>query len=366
MKTEEKGNNGNGNGSKGSIPAAEGRKFGKEDMPELCVLVAYIVQQAGLANQDDVKRTITKQLDSKVHPATLKKALEALRFKDILAMNYEGGMPHYKMRKLKFNCNVEIAHVTRLLTALLDDAAGMAIKSQIEQYLGAGEDGNRGKSQGYPKGPYALYTLKLKLLQKWYGPYPLEESPARQSEYEKTDFKAHGNVGTPYHVFQRTFDGKKLSIHTGCVRGFFKNHLGKLGMGPNAIRYFDFEPIEHRPQLPLKVMTNRLPVQRADAAKAGESTGAGFIYYETLMPGEVITVQFTAPTVNFVTPKELENWLRHVLRFCTRSMSPARGSQTGKSELVSLEHELLFFTEQQKVDYDKQQAKEAREAQTAS
>jgi hypothetical protein len=66
------------------------------------------------------------------------------------------------------------------------------------------------------------------------------------------------------------------------------------------------------------------------------ASGAGFGYYEVLLPGQEIVWKFSAPTKNFMTPAEMERWLRRVLCQNRRSMSPARGTQTGAAELLEV------------------------------
>lgn len=329
-----------GNGSK-----AKGRRFTskQEDFIDLCVLVAYIVQARGQASFDDVKEVIESPLNSKVHPSTLSKALEALRKKEILAIEFAGGERRYSMKRVKFNCSVEIAHVNKLIPTLKDDTAGVAILAELK-----GEDGKDGTKRVYPE-DWADYEVTFRLLEPWYGSQVFEGNVYLQAAYE-----AHGQNGTfkqgqdPKTIpllFDRHPDGKSLVVHKACVAGFVSDNLNRAGRSSYNVDLFGLESIKIVPGEgrngngangdKLKhLVVSKLPIQ-APTNRQGAS-GAGFGYYETLMPGQIITWKFSAPTKNFLTPQQMERWLKRVLSQNRRSMSPARGTQTGAAELVEL------------------------------
>jgi hypothetical protein len=91
-----------------------------------------------------------------------------------------------------------------------------------------------------------------------------------------------------------------------------------------------------KPKHPLTLSTH--PVQRDD--KFSKGGGAGLQDYETLQPGEKIVWKFAAPTKNYISPENMKRFIGRILRTSPRSMSPARGVQTGESELVSISHKL--------------------------
>jgi hypothetical protein len=323
----------NGNGSK-----AKGRRFTakQDDLVDLCILVAYIVQARGQASFDDVNAVIEGPLTSKVHPNTLSKALEALRKKEILAIEFAGGERRYSMKRVKFNCSVEIAHVDKLIPTLKDDTAGVAIMAEL-----AGDVGTGKKPRDYPE-DWADYEVTLMLLEPWYGSQVFEGNVYLQDAFENHEHNKSIKKGqdpkTIPLLFDRHPDGKSLSVHKACVAGFIRDNLNRAGKSSYNVDLFGLENLKITVGEGRKngknLVISKLPIQ-APTNRQGAS-GAGFGYYETLMPGQKITWRFSAPTKNFMTPAEMERWLRRVLCQNRRSMSPARGTQTGAAELLEV------------------------------
>lgn len=327
---------GNGNG----VKSATGRRFTQKDFTELSVLCVYIVQQRGRASLLDVKEALKTELNSSCNVSTLSKVLEALRSKDHLAALYQGtdGEKVYKMKKLKFNTTVELAHVQRLLPTLLEDPAGMAIKAEIEGML-QGDKTRTSKKRDYPQ-EWATYRVKFRLRKPWHGSQVWEGNPYLQTMYRDSEFNGTFNQsGDPTQfplLFDRNVDGG-ISIHVGCVRGFLQQHLPKAGLSKWSVEHFGLESIDHMPQ---QIIIHKMPIQRSGQSSPGSSMGCGFGYYETLLPGEEITWVFSAPTVNFMTPERMKRFLTRALRYPGRSMSPARGTQDGSADLVELAYTL--------------------------
>jgi hypothetical protein len=321
-------------GGNGGITTAQGRKFTKDDFVELCVLCAYIVQQRGQASIHDVQKAIKIELNSRCHVSTLSKVLEALRSKDHLAALYQGSERVYKMKKLKFNTSVELAHVQRLLPTLLEDPAGMAIKAEIENKLQEGKCRTT-KGRDYPA-EWATYKVRFKLLECWHGGHVWDGNAVLQAMYENSAFNATFDQNCdPAQLpllFERNVEGG-IKIHVGCVRGFLENQLSAAGMSKASVQFFGLSAINHMPKC---ILIQKYPIQR------GDQGGAGFGFYETILPGEEITWEFSAPTVNYMAPDRMKRFLeRALLRPGKgRTMSPARGSQTGSAQLVEITHSL--------------------------
>jgi hypothetical protein len=323
---------GNGEGLK----AHKGKRYTNKDFKELCLIIAYIVQRRGAASHEDVMGVFQREMQSKVHPGTLGKVLEALRKKEILAANYQEGVRLFSMKRVKFNCSIELAHLTNMIPTLEEDAGGVALMALIE-----GIEGKKKEEGRYPQA-WADYEVRFKLLRPWLGGTPYHGNPMLQVAYEKSPYRAKpapkldGDPNDMPLLFPRsTIDGA-LIIHRACVSGFLKGGLRSANLSPFAIEHFHVEDILVRPE-PGQLTLELWPVMRADEWRG---KGGGLRQYEALVPGVEITWTFAAPSKNFISPANMEHWLRRILRSNGRSMSPARGNQTGKAELLEVKHEL--------------------------
>ena len=332
----------NGNNGEGRLAPLKGKRYSKKDFMELSLLCAYIVQRRGGATHGDVLEVFTTEMASKVHPSTLSNVLEALRAKDILAAIHNAdGERSYQMKRLQFNCNVEIAHLTRMIPKLEEDPSGVAIIALVE-----GAEGKVKEEDRYPQA-WADYTVQFRLIEPWYGGTPvagnkyllscLESSPYRVKGLDlgKLDPKAY-----PLFFGRNPLDGA-LVVHRACVKGFVSGCLRSIGVTPWSIDNWHFRAIMIKPKIPLTTYLS--PVQRDNNFSKGG--GAGLQDYELVNPGEEITWHFAAPTKNYISPANMERFIRRILRTSPRSMSPARGSQTGEAELVSIEHSLWDWDE---------------------
>ena len=265
--------------------------------------------------------------------------LELLRSKDILAATQRDGVWVFTMKKAKFNVSIEIAHVRGMLATLYGDPMGLAIKAEIE---GGIADKKTKRKTKYPTA-WAQYTATFRLLAPWYGSQVLDGNEYLAVCYEASPYKlkdkAFSDPKAMPLVFQRDAITGELLVHRGCVRGFFKGLLRHAGMSPYTIDLIGASEIRIKPEKPLTV--SKRPIQRTGGQDG--ASGAGFGFYETLFPGEVVTLPFSAPTKNYLAPDQMEKALRHYLKNPARSMSPARGTETGSAELLTLTHEILDY-----------------------
>ncbi|MCU0912966.1 MAG: hypothetical protein MUC88_00210 [Planctomycetes bacterium] len=336
---------GNGESAK-TVEELEGRRFTKDNWEQLWLLGLYGVQARGAQTCIEIVQMIKDQLNSVVHPGTMSRVLEALRKKDFLAANREGKDRVYSTKKLQYNCSLEIAQVDKLLARLKEDPAGMALAYALEAQPG-GRD--TGKEISHPDN-WATFRITVKLISEIRGGYPYSAGlieQIKESKFNKT-FDASDWDPADYPLcFDRGPNGG-IMIGSRNFTGFLEWHLNSAHYGsrdkilkcnPWMTNLFYVEPTELLP--PVKVvMQHRPAVQIAGSPKNGAGTrsgGFGLKWFETLPPGTEIPFVFSAPTVNFMTPAELERWLRRCLRMARSSFSPAAGRQTGQSELIKFE-----------------------------
>ena len=343
----------------------KGRRFTNKDQVELAVLVCYMVQTRGNMSIKDMLDYLHRGLNSRVAKQTLFKVAEQLRSRKFLVANYIGAERCFSMARVQFNAGsmTEVAHthIDGLISSLTADPAGIAIAAEIGALLGVtgpgGKPGKGGKPRKYPR-EWATYTAKLQLLEPWLGAWPIVGNALLKRMYDLTPEYAHLDLNCDPKeiplVFLRGRGG--LIVHADCVRGFIEKHLPSLGMSPMDVRNFYLGSIVIKPSLKeeqlkvideeeLKALTlkdlsvYKSPIQRPASHTGGgmAAEGAGFGFYEAVMPGTIVEWKFDAPTVNWPTPEQIEWWLRSILDRSHRSLSPARGGQTGAAELLSLD-----------------------------
>lgn len=323
----------NGNGTTGGV---KNRRFSKshDDMKDLSLVVAYVVQQCGAISHAQLGDYL-KGIGATVNRNTLYSVMEMLRKKDILAANNTAGEWLYSMKRLKFNCSVENAHVTGMISALEDDPAGQAIKANIENVISQKET----KARDTPS-DWHVFEALIKLLDPWYGAQPIENNPYLAEGYRRSPYRAFDldkvDPNDVPLVFERDYATGEIIIPRCCVRGFLKNHLRMAGKGQGSIDLIGVQEIRVTPDKGNLSLT-RKPIQRAGAMRANEGTGAGLKYYEVLVPGTELWFEFSGPTKNFLNVAQYRQWLSAALRRPVRSMSPARGTERGAAELLHLE-----------------------------
>jgi hypothetical protein len=327
-----------------------------EDVTELSILCTYLIQQRGGATIGDLITIFKEELNITVTDKLLTFVLECLKDRDFVAAIHRDGEWVWKIKKIKFNCSIEVPHVRGMINRLEDDPAGIAIKAEMEGAIASKSK----KATTYPKS-YAAFEARFMLLSPFYGGQPYSASPQLQRLVAESphQFKAtkgegpqalDGKQRDSLLVFERAPnktlpDGTVLGegeivIHSACVRGFIQTHLRVAGKSPAHCKLFGVEEIRVKPELGLELAAHPIIVHGNDVSWEW-GKGAGVAYYEALQAGEILTLKFLAPTQNFLTPKQYEAWLERVFRSPARSMSPARGVQTGRAKLVSLEHTMV-------------------------
>lgn len=339
-----------------------------EDVTELSIICTYLIQQRGGATIGDLIIIFKEELNTTVTDKLLTFVLECLKDRDFVAAIHRDGEWVWKIKKIKFNCAIEVPHVRGMINKLQDDPAGIAIKAEMEGAIAT--KGTKGRN--YPR-TYAAFEADFMLLTPFYGGQPYNASPQLQRLVAESPYQFKANRGNGPQaldgkqrdsllVFERAPnrtlpDGTVLGegeiiIHSACVRGFFHTHLRMAGKSPMQCKLIGVEEIRVKPQYGLELAAHPIITHGKDVSwEWGQGSGVG--YYEALQAGEVLTMRFLAPTENFLTPKQFEAWLEEVFRKPARSMSPARGVQTGRAKLVELRHTLLgidSLTEEEEKD----------------
>lgn len=353
-----------GNGTQKAKPKANGKKAKRksysrqrpDDITELSIICTYLIQQRGGATIGDLLTIFKEELNSAVTDKLLTFVLECLKDRDFIAAIHRDGEWVWKIKKVKFNCSIEVPHVRGMINKLEDDPAGIAIKAEME-----GAIASKGKkAREYPR-TYAAFEADFMLLSPFYGGQPYNASPQLQRLVAESPYQFKANKGEGPQaldgkqrdsllVFERapnktlpdgTVLGEgELVIHSACVRGFIQTHLRVADKAPSHCKMFGVEEIRVKPQLGLELAAHPIITHGNDVSWEW-GKGSGVAYYEALQAGEILTLKFIAPTENFLSPKQYEAWLDKIFRSPARSMSPARGVQTGRAKLVELRHEML-------------------------
>jgi len=335
---------------------------------DLLLLAYYCVDARGSATVSEVHEDITGRLGARVNIKTLSDALDALRLKELLAaLDNSSGDRSFKVKRFSYNCSPTTNDVYELLSELRSDSTGAMI---VETFSNGG--GGKGPRRPHPEDPH-LYEVLLHI-KTWFlaGNIWGGNDDLQQSYYDSPKYKTlhltreqrmagvqlqpdeHGNFEMIKRfndhkmeplMFLRSTDGNIIATHTASIRGFLVNSARYIAapapwiLAPWHLNHFGLKEIifdgDER-----YVNIFKVPVVRKK--QGNEKDGATPNYHEQLRGGTPLTWRFTAPTVNYITPARMKEWLSVVLAFPFRSMSPARGGQFGGVALKSLRHRPLF------------------------
>lgn len=351
--TNKKKRPGNGTGVK-----VEGVTFNKgSTWIELLLVCAYIIQSRGGATVAEVLYVITEILFSKVRPNTVSDSLEALRKQEILAegQNAEGHRV-FSMKRVKFNCNPEIAQVKSMVEELKADAAGQLIIERFKKPLGK-------EKAPRPSEP-ADFSLEFVILRPWLGAQVWDGNQVLQDLYfaagrwltlHQTDSKGKIKMKNGAYLykpefsdhterplmFDRTVDGKIIATHTHSIQHFLARAASAWSPSP-ALKYkSQVEEFFGLTDIVCNPPEDMMRVSKGSIFRegyGGQRIAAGLKNYEALKPGLRLEMEFVCPTKDFVDPAKLKFWLERVFRFPLRGMSPARGAQYRAMILKSMKY----------------------------
>lgn len=352
---------GNGKGVK-----VEGIRFTKkENWLDLLLVLAYDIGSRGQATVSEVLHDIEVKFNctfwANKGMNMVSDGLEALRKQDLLAeaQNSEG-QGVFSLKRIKFNCNPALISMKALIEELKSDAAGMLI---IERFT-SGEGAKQTRERPEEPADFQIeYVLLWPILgsQVWAGNLYLQEMYFAAGKYftlhelnkdgtikldkngnrvMKEEFSDHTEIPL---MFERSADGKIVAAHTATISGFFEKAFEAFPPSAHARRgyqareFIGCAPIICEPE---NLSIEKKPVIRNEKGVGQGGQACGLRNYEVLKPGLKLTLEIACCTKNFITPPEMRRWLKRVLRMPIRSMSPARGRQTGGAKLLGLKYRL--------------------------
>lgn len=359
-----------GNGSGVDVEKVSFAKNKPESWSNLLLVIAYAVQSRGTATVNDICEYLTALGVRKLNQNSVSDGVSALQKQDILAVGQSAsGEQRYSMKRVKFNCNPEVATVGALIQVLRADSTGQLIVEMFKK----GDT----KEQPWPKKPHD-FAIRFRLLddiagsQIWSGNPRLQQryfaAPNNHTLHQKNgkgivkdkngdyvlkpEFVNHLEIPM---MFDRWFDGRIVAAHPGTLRGFFRTAVGAIAMpcertitAGDVDRFFSFEALLSNAVLEtqkaaeeVELSMTKLPVMRSGFQNKG-GEGAVPKNYETIPAGTELTLFLTMPTEHFIKPEELKKWLAVALKRNPGFFSPARGRQMGAAELISVHTKPTF------------------------
>jgi len=349
---------GNGHGVR-----VEGIKFTKKDnWLDFLLVLAYDIGSRGQATVSEVLHDVEIKFNCTFHGNRglnmVSDGLEALRKQDLLAEAQNAdGQGVFSLKRIKFNCNPALVSMKAMIEELKSDSAGMLI---IERFT-AGEGAKQVKERPEEPADFLIeYLLLWPILgsQVWAGNLYLQEmyfalgklltlhetNPDGTIKLDKNgnrvmkeEFSDHTDVPL---MFERGTDCI-VAAHTATISGFLEKAFEAFPPSTYAKRgYQAREFIGSAPIVinPPSITIEKKPVIRNEKGVGQGGQACGLRNYEVIKPGVQLTLEIACCTKNFITPPEMYKWLKRVLRMPIRSMSPARGKQTGGAKLLSLKY----------------------------
>jgi len=326
-----------------------------EDQVVLGIILVYVIQKLGQCNDNLLRDTLRDKLGIYVRKwkTVFRNALNALKKLDLIAINQlpgEGDVQeeHYSLKNVEFASPPHLAHFKDVLPKLLADGTSAAIKVAFD----SGEEAEPGETTKPKRGANIkeshVYSVRFESEEKFLAgrsicptmrdgleksPYQpnidgyikQEEEEPRKTKKKKAADRADAKID---RFFERATDGGIL-IHGGITKGMFCSAIPRLyGLAPATARdnggypSIIVYPNNHGIQL------TTLPVQASNGKSAAPQT------YETIMPGEEILLRFWAPTKGFLDADIIVEYLEFIGLFPKRTLSPGRGTETGKMRMT--------------------------------
>lgn len=329
--------NGNGNGNGQDLPKTRTR-FGTDRMPEIGVILGFIVQHLHKPTFEEILAAIKapppKGVYATIHKTTVQRVLEGLKkakfVTDSPCMGEDGyGQMAWSVRTVWRN-PPEMMQADSLLKVLhTNDSA-----EQIMAWFNSQED--TGTKKAKKEGPGELHNFLVELISTdmWIGSMP----------------KAGQLFGMIHGQYPSLLDKNSVDIKsywdrdeaTGLYR--ISPDVQQGWFGTNVARYFKsggrwwgelvaFKPILFTPHKP--TVQVQLPCTGGPKGQGGSNAGPQF--YEGLLPGQHMIMEFTAPTKKFMTPQQLEAFIAISGLRPRWGLSPARGRKYGRFVVVRFE-----------------------------
>jgi hypothetical protein len=317
----------------------------KKDLVEVTIIATYMVQMMGKPTLDELKIAIREKLSCKIHPATLKRALEAAQKRSFVAINQSEGEDGqirkvYSMKNLQWKQPPEYAYIGNLLPKLLATDAAQEIKDALdaEHNKGGGKSTKRNVI-----GDYYAYRVKALLTDGVIGSqiHCPQTTEARQqlgikepktvvtgpnSPEKKKDDTTPAMEGI-FVVDELTGD---YIIPPDVMQGWVSTNITRLSeLGEVRASYVAFDPVRIRPKRP--------PVQIVLPVNNKRQGAAAPKAYEYIRAGEEIEINFMAPVRGMLSPEQWEKAFILAGARPLRGISPARGRRYGRFMVTSFE-----------------------------
>lgn len=324
--------NGNGNGGvRSDLKNVEVVK----DLVEVSILCMFFVQKLGKASAEDVDRKI-KEVHGQVNEHLLDQALEGLRARNLLSYarggNKEGhNIQMYKTTKVKWSQNLEMAHISDLLPALI---ATEEAKEIIDILNNSEESGKDGVKKVKTKLGYTdYYELLVHFIAKnpILGSQPVSQylnDLVKKSPYPYPPIEKGQNILR----FWRDATTGAVVIPSDVTGGWLRTGLRVgFGLSDSVANYVSVDDIHIMPNKEKGEMVKQvsLPIIDAQTRK-----GLGIGTYELLDKGTEFSVHFRIPKKGLAEPMKFVSWLVAYAPKPVRGLSPARGKRFGKLEVT--------------------------------
>ena len=315
------------NGSNGNGKKPKKVKFGAKQMAEIGVIAAFVVQHLRKPTFEEIQECVRDKLSATIHKVTLERALDGLckaKFITKSSMSDEKGTGRttYTMRTVWRN-PPEMAHVTTLLKALATNPEA----EQIMAALNAQEEAGTKKARKEGPGDFHQFEVEIVTLDPWVGSMP-------------GDGEVHNRNRT---MFPTRIDKENIPIVNYWDRdeatGLFRiaQDVQQGWFGCNVARYFQYGPWwgELVAFSPILFTPDQDPVQIKLPCTGGpHGQNAGPQFYEAILPGQKMTMRFTAPTKKFLTAAQLESFIFEAGLRPRRGLSPSRGRKYGRFAVI--------------------------------
>lgn len=304
------------------------------DYVETGIIATYIIQKMGQPTLKEIQKVALEKLNCKLDGRVLQRALRgnARSGRSIVSIlqqrlpEDQGGVivDVFSMRDpQRWRTAPEYAQFVDFLPNLTSTPQLQDIKNAFDKSetapVGKSAKGQRGNQiDDYKHYSVLIYTLDPLLGSQIHCPYTdlaRGETPKHVDKNDKPEMEGIFVVDK--------LTGERV-IPNDCLTGWFNTNASRFGgLSPSKADYLAFKPL--RIPASVKPIQLMLPVVNSQNGKPSAPKS-----YEAIPPGQILRIEFTAPTKGVFTTPQYEKLFHLIGDRPRRGLSPARGKRYGR------------------------------------
>lgn len=306
------------------------------DITEMTIIAVYLVQKLGQPTLKELQAKALEKLNCKMDGRTLERALKGAAKRNIIAKegkrmpSEQGGavVDVFSMKNLSWRAPPEYAHITDLLPKLTSTPEAQVIKDRLDKGETEARGSEETKSRGNDIDDYRHFEVLIFTTDELLGSQihcPYTDQARGITSSIKRDKDDKDDKPEMESIFVMDPVTKHRLITSDVLQGWFITNAGRYGgMQEARGQYVAFKPVHIKAQ-PIQLV---LPVNNSKQGAAAPKS------YEAIPPGQILLIEFTAPTKGLFSSEQFEKLFHVAGDRPRRGLSPARGKRYGHFRVI--------------------------------